>query len=59
MHNYMYVVYAMPQHVARHSKTRYLLPRRLWYCAWLSYLLDSSEYKSLTQNARYMFWFNI
>jgi len=31
----------------------------MWYCTWLSYLLDSSEYKSLAQNARYTFWFNI
>jgi len=30
----------------------------VWYCAWFSYLLDSSEYKSLTQNVLYTFWFN-
>jgi len=32
---------------------------RVWYCTWLSYLSDSSGYKSLTQNAQYPFWFNI
>ena len=31
----------------------------LWYCTWLSYISDSSGYKSPTQNARYTFWFNI